>query len=77
MCMDIAGNTSTGIGGAEQFRVRQRDTATFQLERLTGSGSDDANVAAFVVGQDPGSTASVTHATTFTAASNGACEDLP
>jgi hypothetical protein len=74
MCLDIAGNTSTGVGGAEHFRVRQRDTSTFSLERLTGSGSDDANVAAFIAGQnDAGSTASVTHATTFTAVADGTC----
>ena len=74
MCMDMAGNTSTGVGGAEHFRTRQRDTSTFKLERLTGSGSDDTNVANFIASQnDAGSTASVTHATTFTAVADGTC----
>ena len=74
MCLDIAGNSSAGIGGAERFRVRQRDAATFRLERLTGSPTDDANVAAFIAGQnDAGSTASATHATTYTAVADGAC----
>jgi hypothetical protein len=74
MCMDMAGNTSTGIGGATHFRVRQRDTSTFKLERLTGSGTDDTNVANFIAGQnDPGSTASATHATTYTAVADGTC----
>jgi hypothetical protein len=74
MCLDIAGNSSTGIGGAQHFRLRQRDTSTFKLERLTGSGSDDTNVANFVAGQnDAGSTASVTHATSFTAVADGTC----
>jgi hypothetical protein len=74
MCLDIAGNSSTGIGGAQHFRVRQRDTSTFELERLTGSGSDDVNVANFIAGQNvSGSTASVTHATAFTAVADGTC----
>ena len=76
MCLDIAGNSSTGIGGAQHFRVRQRDTSTFRLERLTGSGSDDTNVATVIAGQnDAGSTASVTHATTFTAVADGTCQN--
>ena len=52
LCLDIAGNTSTGVGGAEHFRVAQSNTSTFRLERLTGSGSDDTNVANFVAGQN-------------------------
>jgi hypothetical protein len=76
LCLDIAGNTSTGIGGFEHFRVRQRDTSTFRLERLTGSGSDDANVASFVAAQNAaGSTAAATHATAFTAVADGTCRN--
>jgi hypothetical protein len=75
MCLDSAGNTSTGIGGAQGFRVRQRDTSTFKLERLTGSGADDTNVANFVAGQNaPGSTASATHTTGFTPVVDGTCQ---
>jgi hypothetical protein len=78
MCLDIAGNTSTGIGGAEHFRVRQRDASTFRLERLTGNPADPANVASFIAAQnDPGSTASATVATTFTAVADGFCDDVP
>jgi len=74
MCLDIAGNTSTAVGAAERFRVRQRDTSTFRLERLTGLGNSDANVAAFIAAQNvAGSTASVTHATTFTPVADGSC----
>jgi hypothetical protein len=75
MCLDIAGNTSTGIGGAQGFRVRQREASTFRLERLTGLGTDDVNVASFMAGQNvPGSTASVTHTTGFTPVVDGTCE---
>jgi hypothetical protein len=75
MCLDIAGNASTGIGGAERFRVRQRDAATLRLERLTGSGTDDSNVASFIAAQNAaGSTASATHATSFTSVSDGTCQ---
>ena len=79
MCLDIAGNTSTGIGGAEHFRVRQRDASTFRLERQGAvSGTNDAALATFIAGQnDAGSTASVTHATTFTAVADGFCDDVP
>ena len=79
MCLDIAGNTSTGIGGAEHFRIRQRDASTFRLERQGAvSGTNDAALATFIAGQnDAGSTASVTHATTFTAVADGFCDDVP
>jgi hypothetical protein len=76
MCLDIAGNTSTGVGGAEHFRARQRDTSTFKLERLTGAANDDTNVAGYLAGQnDAGSSASVTHATSFTAVADGTCRN--
>lgn len=76
LCLDIAGNTSTGIGGATHFRVRQRDSSTFRLERFTGSGTDDGAVAGFLAGaNDPGSTASATHATTYTAVADGTCQN--
>ena len=80
-CVDMAGNSSVGVGGAEDFRVRQRDTAVFELERLTDGDAtpgeliaNAATVEAFVTGQnDPGSTADATFATGFTEAANGAC----
>ena len=75
MCLDIAGNTSTGVGGAEHFRVRQRDASTFNLERYSGSGTDDAAVAAFLAAQNAaGSTGSATHATTFGGVADGTCQ---
>lgn len=75
MCLDIAGNSSTGIGGAERFLVRQRDASTFRLERLTGSGADDANVASFIAAQNAAaSTARVTHSTAFTPVADGTCQ---
>ena len=80
MCMDIAGNSSTGIGGAEHFRVRQRNAATFQLERFAGDGADDALVATFIAGQnDAGSTGSATDdsVTGFTGVADSACENIP
>ncbi len=66
-CVDTAGNTSTGLGGAEGLRLRQRDTSTLQLERLPGSTSTDTTVEAFLTGQNPGTTADVTIATSINA----------
>ncbi len=79
LCLDIAGNTSAGVGGAQHFNVRQRDASTFRLERQGAvSGTGDAALATFIAGQnDAGSTAAVTHATTFTAVADGFCDDVP
>jgi hypothetical protein len=74
LCLDIASNTSASVGAAERFRVRQRDTSTFNLERFVGDGTNVATVAAFIVAQnDAGSTASATVATTYTGVADGAC----
>ena len=74
LCLDISGNAAASTGGLERFRVRQRDTSTFRLERFAGAGNNDAAVAAFIAGQNAGgSTASATHATTFTGVANGTC----
>ena len=60
--------------GITDFRVRQRDTATFKLERLTGNAADDTNIQNFVTAQNPGGySANSTHATTYTAVANGTC----
>jgi hypothetical protein len=78
VCLDIAANTSTGIGGAEAIRVQQLQTATFELERFVGNGAIDADVEAFVVAQnDPGTTADATHTTGFTGVADGACAIVP
>jgi hypothetical protein len=64
--LDIANNSADGLGGNQDYLVRQRDTSTFALERLTGSGTDDTNIQNFIVGQNPspaGQTARATHAT--------------
>ncbi|HTG35326.1 MAG TPA: cadherin domain-containing protein [Thermoanaerobaculia bacterium] len=74
LCLDISGNTAASTGGLERFRVRQRDTSTFKLERFGGAGNNDAVVAAFIAGQNAaGSTASATHATTYTGVAGGTC----
>jgi hypothetical protein len=76
--LDIANNSADGLGGNQDYLVRQRDTSTFALERLTGSGTDDTNIQNFIVGQNPspaGQTARATHATTFTAIANGTVQD--
>ncbi len=73
-CMDISGNLAASVGAAEHFRVRQRDTSTFNLERFSGAGNNAAVVATFIAGQNlAGSTASATVATTFTGVPNGTC----
>jgi hypothetical protein len=74
LCLDISGNTAASTGGLQHFRVRQRDTSSFRLERFAGDGTNDATVAAFIAGQNVGgSTASATHATTYTGVVNGTC----
>ena len=80
-CLDMSGNTSDGIGGGEDFRVRQRDTAIFLMERLSDGDAtpgelinDVALLEAFVAGQNAaGSTADATLVTGFTEAANGSC----
>ncbi|MBK8424522.1 MAG: hypothetical protein IPL27_00495 [Lewinellaceae bacterium] len=74
LCLDISSNASASVGAAEHFRVRQRDTSVFRLERFSGIGTDDAAVAAFIAAQnDAGSTANATHVTTYTGVSDGFC----
>ena len=78
LCLDIASNTSAGVGGAEAIRVQQAQTSLFRLERFAGNGAIDTDVEAFVVAQnDPGTTADATHATAFTGVADGACQDVP
>ncbi len=73
MCLDISVNASSGIGDFGGFLVEQGDTATFRLERFTGSGTNVTDVQNFIVDQNPGSTASATVATTYTGVADGAC----
>jgi hypothetical protein len=74
VCLDIAGNDSSSVGGGSDFRLRQRDGSTFRLERFVGSGTSDADVSTFVIGQNAGgSTASATHATSYTGVADGTC----
>jgi hypothetical protein len=71
VCMDMAGNAAASVGGQEHFRVRQRDTSNFGLERLTdGDGTPGeeiltlATIEAHIVAQnDAGSTADATQQT--------------
>ena len=53
LCLDLAGNSADGLGGNQDYLVRQRDTSTFNLERLTGNAADVTNIESFVVGQNP------------------------
>jgi hypothetical protein len=74
VCLDIADNDSASVGSGSDFRVRQRDTSTFSLERFVGSGTSVSDVAAFIAAQNAGgSAASVTIATSFTGVADGAC----
>ena len=81
VCLDIAGNTSAGVGGGEHFRLRQRDTSTFHLERLTDGDATPGELIATVAvveahvaaENDPGSTADATLAAGFTEATSGFC----
>jgi hypothetical protein len=74
VCLDIAANDSSSLGGGSDFRLRQRDTSTFRLERFAGSGTSDSDVSAFLIAQNAaGSTASATHATSYTGVADGAC----
>src|SRR5215210_4792135 len=74
LCLDISGNTAASTGGLAHFRIRQRDASTYKLERFVGDGTNDSVIASFIAAQNAGgSTASATHATTYTGVANGAC----
>jgi hypothetical protein len=75
--LDIANNNADGLGGNQDYLVRQRDTSTFSIERLTGSGTDDTNIQNFISGQNSpaGQTVRATHATTFTAIADGTVQN--
>ena len=76
LCLDIANNSSDGLGGNQDYLVRQRDTSTFRLERLGASTNNVATVEAFITGQNPspaGQTTRATVATTYTAVGDGTC----
>ncbi|HEX6737818.1 MAG TPA: hypothetical protein VF310_06095, partial [Vicinamibacteria bacterium] len=83
-CLDMFSNTSAESPqscGAAHIRLRQRDTSTFQLERLSdGDGTPGelintvATVQAHVVAEnDAGTTANVTLVSGFTEAATGTC----
>jgi hypothetical protein len=74
VCLDLAANDSSSVGGGSDFRLRQRDGSTFRLERFAGSGTSDGDVVAFVIAQNAaGTTASATHATSYTGVADGTC----
>jgi hypothetical protein len=78
LCVDIAANSGDGLGGNQDYLVRQRDTSTYQLERLTGNAADDTNIQNFIIAQNPspaGQTARSTHATTYTTVADGTCQN--
>jgi hypothetical protein len=81
-CLDIANNKSSHVGATPgldtDFRVRERDTAVFDLQGYLGSATDDTAVATFLTNQNagapgvPGQSASATHAVGF---GNTTCTD--
>ena len=76
--LDIANNSADGLGGNQDYLVRQRDTSTFALERLGANTNVAATVETFIVGQNPspaGQTARATVATTFTAIADGTVQN--
>jgi hypothetical protein len=76
LCMDMAANSGDGLGGNQDYLVRQRDTSTFRLERLSASTNNVATVESFISGQNPspaGQTTRATVATTYTAVGDGTC----
>ncbi|HYJ84727.1 MAG TPA: Ig-like domain-containing protein, partial [Pyrinomonadaceae bacterium] len=78
VCLDFGGSaalSNDAVGKAlEDWRLRQRDTSTFRLERFVGSGTSDTDVEAFMLAQNPDlSSADATHATTYTGVANGTC----
>jgi hypothetical protein len=78
LCMDMAANSGDGLGGNQDYLVRQRDTSTFAVERVTGNVADATNIQNFIVAQNPspaGQTARATVATTFTAVADGTCQN--
>ena len=83
VCLDITGNTANGTGGFEDIRIRQRDTATLRLERLTDGDAtpnetlnNAATIEAHLVAEnDAGTTADATFVTGVVEAANGACPE--
>ena len=82
VCLDIHANDSAHVGSAPvgvDFRTRQRDTSTFNLERLTGNAADDTNIENFLSSENnppvAGQTANSTHATSYTAVADGTCQN--
>ena len=76
--LDIANNSADGLGGNQDYLVRQRDTSTFALERLGANTNVALTVETFIVGQNPvpaGQTARATVATTFTAIADGTVQN--
>ena len=76
--VDIANNSADGLGANQDYLVRQRDTSTFALERLSSNTNVAATVELFIIGQDPspaGQTARATVATTYTAIADGTVQD--
>jgi len=74
LCLNVATNQSAGAGTGTGYRVRQLDTATFDLERFAGLGTSAAAVDAFVTGQNTAGAATMTTVTTqLTGVADGAC----
>ncbi|TMB48409.1 MAG: hypothetical protein E6J56_25100 [Deltaproteobacteria bacterium] len=74
LCLNLATNQSAGAGTGTGYRVRQLDTATFDLERFAGVGTSAAAVDAFVTGENTAGAATMTTVTTqFTGVADGAC----
>jgi hypothetical protein len=74
VCLDLAANDSSSVGGGSDIHLRQRDGSTFRLERFSGSGTSHGDVVAFAIAQNAaGTTASATHATSYTGVADGTC----
>ncbi len=74
VCMDMSANSAGSVGGAAHFRVRQRDTSTFNLENFAGSGTSITDVQNYIVARNVvGSTASATLTSGFGGVPTGTC----
>ncbi|MEM9596045.1 MAG: Ig-like domain-containing protein, partial [Acidobacteriota bacterium] len=76
ICTNIQGNTTANTG-SDGIRVRQRDTATLQVERYNGAANDTAAMEARLTADNPlANSVDATVATAFaTPVANGACRE--
>ena len=77
LCLDIAANSGDGLGGNQDFLVRQRDTSTFALERSRREHERRRHRPDYRRPEPSpaGQTARATVATTYTAVADGTCQN--